>query len=264
MHLRHWQLFIKGMAVAFLAYWLHLGTQVNDWLGSDGFHVVSPASLVFRPLPEPMPSCLWWMVLLGTALMFFRRTLPVGCVLAGGGFFYATMTDLESAGALNMNFLFGFAVIFWSSGLPSDPSLTLSAWPVYLIRIYLVVVYFGSGWRKAVFGDWLTNPDALIHCMTGFYATDFTRYLFLILPPLAWTFMQYGVIVFELGAPLLLLAPALRKWGILMGCLLHLGIALLMRDLVYFSLQMLAFYIPFLIPVTDSPPESRKSPQEGI
>ncbi len=126
----------------------------------------------------------------------------------------------------------------------------MMAWPAYLIRIYLVVVYFGSGWRKVIYGDWLNNPDSLLNCITGFYTTDLTRWLYPIVPLLAWTLVQYATVAFELGAPLLLLYPPLRKGGAIFGCMLHLGIAFLMKDLFYFSLQMLTFYIPVLIPIS--------------
>ena len=191
--------------------------------------------------------------------MFFRQAVAFGCLMAGSGFFYATMCDPASIGALNMHFLFGFAVVFWSTSLRKASDVTMSAWPAYLIRLYLVVVYFGSGWRKTIYGDWLNNPDALLHCMTGFYTTDLTRHLYPIMPLFVWTLTQYMAVTFELGAPLLLLYPPLRKWGVISGCLLHLGIALLMKDLFYFSFQMLTFYIPVLIPISHLDAASSKS-----
>lgn len=87
-------------------------------------------------------------------------------------------------------------------------------WPAYLLRLYLVIVYFGSGWRKVIYGNWLDDPHALFQCMTGFYTTDLTRWLHPVLPALTWTFAQYFAVAFELGAPLLLLYPSLRKWGV--------------------------------------------------
>ena len=248
MPVKSWDLFVKALALAFLAYWLHLGNGLNDWLGSGGFHPMSPALAVFAPLPSPFPQLLWWTTLAGGLLMFLQRTVAIGCLLAGGGFFYATMCDSASTGALNMHFLFALAVIFWGTSLRKTADITMAAWPAYLIRLYLIVVYFGSGWRKAIYGDWLNNPDALIHGMTGFYTTDLTRWLYPIMPLFTWTLTQYVTVAFELGAPLLLLYPPLRKGGVILGCLLHLGIALLMKDLFYFSFQMLTFYIPVLIP----------------
>ena len=43
--------------------------------------------------------------------MFFRQTVAMGCLVAGSGFFYATMCDPASIGALNMHFLFALAVV---------------------------------------------------------------------------------------------------------------------------------------------------------
>lgn len=263
MPVKAWDLFIKALALAFLAFWMHLGQHLNDWLGSEGFHLISPTATVFVPLPSPWPLLLWWMTFAGGFLMFFRQSAALGCLLAGSGFFYATMCDPASIGALNMHFLFALAVIFWSTGLRKAADVTMSAWPVYLMRLYLVVVYFGSGWRKVIYGDWLDNPDALLHCMTGFYTTNLTRHLYPVMPLFTWTLTQYAAVAFELGAPLLLLYPPLRKWGVISGCLLHIGIALLMKDLFYFSFQMLTFYIPVLIPISHLAAASPKSSHQS-
>jgi hypothetical protein len=259
MPVKAWDWFIKALALAFLAYWMHLGQHLNDWLGSEGFHLTSPATAVFSPLSSSWPLVIWRMTFAGALLMFFRRAVAIGCLLVGSGFFYATMCDPASIGALNMHFLFALAVIFWSTGLRKAADVTMSAWPVYLVRLYLVVVYFGSGWRKVIYGDWLSNPDALLHCMTGFYTTNLTRCLYSVMPLFTWTLTQYAAVTFELGAPLLLLYPPLRKWGVIYGCLLHIGIALLMKDLFYFSFQMLTFYIPVLIPTSHLDAASPKS-----
>jgi len=256
---KSWDLFIKSLALAFLIYWLHLSHGLNDWLGAQGFHLLTPTSRLFPPLAIPWPLVLWYVVLSGVLLMFFRQTVAIGCLIAASGFFFVTMCDPASIAALNMNFIFGFAVIFWSSGLSKTTNGMMSAWPAYLIRIYLVTVYFGSGWRKSVFGDWLTNPHTLVDCMSGFYATHLTRWLYPVMPLFVWTLMQYATVSFELGAPLLLLYPPLRKWGVLLGCLLHIGIALLMKDLFYFSFQMLTFYVPVLITISHWDGESSKS-----
>lgn len=116
--IKAWSLFIRTFVVAFLIYWLHLAYGLNDWLGSGGFHVVSPATRVFAPLPAPLPQILWALTFVGALLLAFQRTRVAGCLLAGAGFFYATLCDIPSAGALNMHFLFAFAVIFWSTSLP--------------------------------------------------------------------------------------------------------------------------------------------------
>ena len=40
---RDWVIFIRAFAVAFIAYWLHLLHGLKDWLGSEGYHLPSPA-----------------------------------------------------------------------------------------------------------------------------------------------------------------------------------------------------------------------------
>jgi len=247
MSVRAWSWFVKAFATAFLTYWVHLHAGLDNWLGSGGFHLPSLAWPIFAPLPPPYPHLLWWATFAGGVLLYFERTVSWGCLLAGGGFFYATMCDLASIGALNMHFLYAFAVIFWSTGLRAAPAVLMSAWPAFLIRIYLIVVYFGSGWRKAIYGNWLDRPDVLFHSMSGYYVTNLLRLLDPIIPMFIWNLMQFVTIGFELGAPLLLLHPSFRRFGVIMGCSLHLGIAFLMKGLIYFSFQMMVFYIPVLM-----------------
>jgi hypothetical protein len=247
MLVKDWNWFIKALALAFIAYWLHLGQRLPDWLGSYGFHLPTSASTIFAPLPSPFPVILWSVTLAGGLLLFFSKTVLWGSLLAGAGFFYATMCDVASRGALNMHFLFAFALIFWSAGLGRIGKTIMSAWPTYLIRIYVVMVYFGAGWRKVVYGNWLDKPDTLFICSMGYYTTNATRWLYSNAPFFTWTLLQYTTVAFELGAPLLFLYPPFRKIGVIAGCLLHFGIAVLMRDLYYFSLQMITFYIPILI-----------------
>jgi hypothetical protein len=252
MPIQAWNIFIKVLALVFLAYWLHLSQGLDDWLGAEGFHPPSVTAAVFGPLSSLGALILWWLTFLGGLLLLISlpTTVALGCILAGGGLFYATMCDPVSMGALNMHFLFAFAVIFWSTGLMRRSAGFMMAWPAYLIRLYLVVVYFGSGWRKTVYGNWLDNPHALLQCMSGYYPTSISRSLYGALPLFSWTALQYLTVVFELGAPLLLLYGPLRRWGTVTGCSLHLGIALLMKGLFYFSFQMMAFYIPVMIHVS--------------
>ena len=64
----------------------------------------------------------------------------------------------------------------------------------------------------------------------------------------AWWALAYASLAFELFAPLLFLWKRTRGAAILFGIGFHLSIALLMKDLVYFSTQMITFYIVFLAP----------------
>jgi hypothetical protein len=55
-----------------------------------------------------------------------------------------------------------------------------------------------------------------------------------------------SVLIFELGAPLWFLWRRTRPFAILFGLSFHRGIALLMKAVWVFSLQMIAFYPIFM------------------
>ncbi len=58
--------------------------------------------------------------------------------------------------------------------------------------------------------------------------------------------MMFGSLAFELTAPLLFTRKRLIWIGIAWGILFHISIALTMHNLIYFSIQMMSFYILWL------------------
>jgi hypothetical protein len=121
-----------------------------------------------------------------------------------------------------------------------------NVWPVRVLQSTLLVFYFTSGWSKVVYGDWLTNARVLFSQVQGPFRTELAGRLLGILPLEAWTGIQVAAVAFELLAPLLFCFRLIRPVGLLYGVAFHLGIALLMHKLIYFSLQMLSFYALFL------------------
>ena len=109
-----------------------------------------------------------------------------------------------------------------------------------------MTIYFSSGWHKAVSGDWLDSPSTLRTSMQGIYMTDVAAWAVVTLPLAFWAVSQYLVLAFELFSPVLFSSPKLRVGAVAAGCCFHLGIALFMDKLIYFSLQMMSFYVLFL------------------
>jgi len=110
----------------------------------------------------------------------------------------------------------------------------------------LLTIYFATGFTKVYGGDWLTHTDVVWSHAQGYYCTEFAAFLLRNLPSFAWTLVQYSVVVFELGAPVLFGWGRTRPFAILFGLFFHLGIALMMKAVWVFSLQMTTFYILFL------------------
>jgi hypothetical protein len=65
------------------------------------------------------------------------------------------------------------------------------------------------------------------------------------LPLWGWSVLQYLALAFELLAPLLFTVRRLRPVALVLGIGFHLVIALMMKDLIFFSLQMWTFYLLF-------------------
>lgn len=220
------------------AWWLH----APEWIGADSFHYPDAP---FPPLPNP--ALPWFGFLQFSALLLFiigwrvRLTAAITwlCLL------YVTGVDRVSAYSINSIYLFTFAVmaVFPTSGRPR-----IEVTPIRLLQTALIVIYFSSGWHKAVFGDWLDSPTVLENAMKGIYMTDFAAWALRTFPAWVWTATQYGVLAFELFSPVLFISGKLRWLGIALGCAFHIGIALFMDQLIYFSLQMMTFYLLFVKP----------------
>ena len=110
----------------------------------------------------------------------------------------------------------------------------------------MIIHYFTSGTCKAFQGDWLLYTDTLWTQVQGHYRTTLAATLLQIVPKNAWAVGMYSALAFELLAPLLFTVRRLRPIGILWGIAMHLGINLLMHNLVFFSSQMMCFYLLFL------------------
>ena len=94
----------------------------------------------------------------------------------------------------------------------------------------------------------LIESDVMWTIVQGTYRTKFAATLLNIVPSWGWTVMQYSVLVFEVFGPLLFLHKRTVRWGLLWGTSFHLGIALMMKTVFFFSFQMVMFYSLFLSP----------------
>jgi hypothetical protein len=124
----------------------------------------------------------------------------------------------------------------------------MTAWPVRVLQLTVLVHYVCAGWCKATRGDWLVRDDVLWTQVQGVYATETAAWLVRELPLGAWTAMQHLALGFELAAPLLLLVPRLRALGFVLGLGLHAVVAVTMAGIGLFSLQMATFYVLFADP----------------
>ncbi len=214
------------------------------WLGDAGFH--DPGAAV-PPLPKiflPAFAALQFSSALAFVLGWRTRwvaTVSWACLL------YVTLADRYNAFSINNIYLFslGIFALFPTGG--SSPSKVTA--PIRLLQLGMVAIYFSSGWHKIVYGDWIDSPTTLESILQGTYMTDFAAWALRTMPEWIWTPLQYGVVAYEVSAPLLFYS---RKWlpvALVFGVVLHAGIALCMKNLVCFGLQMSSFYLLFPTPL---------------
>jgi hypothetical protein len=80
----------------------------------------------------------------------------------------------------------------------------------------------------------------------GVFRTDVAAWALREMPRWSWDLQQHLSLAFELLAPLLFCVTRLRPVAFVLGIGFHLVIALMMKDLIFFSLQMWTFYVLFV------------------
>jgi uncharacterized membrane protein YphA (DoxX/SURF4 family) len=121
--------------------------------------------------------------------------------------------------------------------------LFVSPWALRLLFIQLAVIYFMNGIFK-LRGDHWHSGQALTYVLGN---TAWTRAAFGALDLPAWLLhpMTWTVLIWELGFPLFVLIPWLRRPALWLGVLFHVGTGLMMR-LGPFPLYMLCLYVPLV------------------
>lgn len=234
--------------LATLAYYLAARfTYVREWLSDIGFHPSELADRTHTPgvplLPESLLipfAILTFTSLVLAALGPLRRpatAVLLACVV------YVSLADPISAFTLNRLYIFTLLLLVLA---PSGP--IIPAWPTRVLQLTLLLHYAASGVCKSAYGDWLEYDDVLWMQIQGLYMTDAAAWMVRTLPAWTFTVQQHTALGFELLAPILLGFRKLRWLGFTLGIGMHLLVALTMYQLIYFSLQMIAFYCVFVDP----------------
>jgi hypothetical protein len=225
------------------------------WLTPADFHVSSAGAGPYGPAAPLLPR---------SALPVFGTLLfgAIGAFVAGvllrwvtwlllGLITYVTYADPVAAFTLNRLYIAGLALLavvpkgaYWS--ITPSSRTTQSVWPVRVLQATLLIQYFTAGWCKLTHGDWLADPYVLWEQAQGWYMTDTASWLLHSLPRWAFAVMQYGAFAFELGAPVLFGWKRLRPLAYVWGFVFQFGTALIAGNLIYFSLQMVSFYVLFI------------------
>ena len=253
------EMFRVALGVSMVLYFAYLtrGWRLGDeWLTDAGFHVSSTVFHVY-PVAPLLPKMFlpWFGLLLFGSLSCW--TLGIKTRLSGWFVLalvvYVSLADALSNYTINRMFMISLFVMacvpqgaYWSLERKHDNARSQSVWPIRVLQMVMVLHYFLAGWAKVFFGDWLKDPYVLWEQSQIIYMNGPCAWLLRTLPIGAWVWMQYMALTFELASPILFCVTRFRVIGIVWGCLLQLMIAWLMQDLIYFSVQMMCFYILFV------------------
>jgi hypothetical protein len=248
--------FRQVIVLSLIVYMLHRFMYASEWLSAVGFHPSPAADKINAPQVPLLPPGLvpvfgvgLFASLVLVLLGWLRRPATwVALVLVE----YATLADPIAAFTLNRVFVFALLILALAPNArppaAGEPGPMQRAWPVRLLQLHLLLHYFASGACKSLHGLWLVESDLLWRQLQEIYMTDVAAYLVRSLPPWAFTAQQALALGFELLAPVLLGVRRLRPIGIVLGLGMHIFIAVNMHLLIYFSLQMMCFYVLFIEP----------------
>ena len=249
--------FERIMVATFLYYMVERFSYAREWLTSYGFHITAETRNWHHNDPFPLLTdnlILPFGILLfgsGIAVILGFHRRPMMWVLFACAV-YVQNVDIISSFTLNKLYILSFLLLALTplpGGLrirPGQLDQPVSAWPVRTLQATLLIQYFTAATCKMLHGDWLLYPDTLWTHVQGIYCTDAAAWLLRVLPKDSWAVQMYIALVFELVAAFLFMFGRTRMIGFIWGAGFHLMIALTMHQLLYFSLQLMTFYVLFL------------------
>ena len=235
-------------------YFGHYLWQGELWLTDQGFHISAEATssqyIPVPPLmtPEMVPFATGVFAVLSSLYLFGygRKILNwVFCALC----IYIQAMDQPSSFSVNRLLISYF---FLLSLQPPEEEVegkrVMSGWLFRIIQLTLALQYFGAGICKGYFGDWLNDMNYVIWSQSqGHYKNLLSAWAIHEMPGFMWSFFAWGTLILETGAPFFLFYNKRTRLFCILGCfLMHLGIAVLMKDLIFFSFQMVTAYVFFL------------------
>lgn len=239
--------FQQALLFTLVFYLIERWRFAGEWLTVAGFHPSAGLDSTYSPQLPLVPE--GWLAVFGvvlfaaTGLAIFgvMRRIMLWVTLA----LVVWVTHVDPISAFTLNRLYMFVLLILALAPPVRGGMQ-AAWPVRMLQIHLVVHYLSAGACKVRHGDWISQSDVLWMQVQGIYMTDAAAFLIRTLPGWGWTGLQHMALGFELVAPVLFMVRRLRWVGIVVGAGLHLVVALTMYQLIYFSLQMMCFYLLFV------------------
>ena len=230
-------------------------SQVEWWIGDMAFHASAEATSSHYLPPPTRPSSEWfgWIKILFYTLGI-AYLLGFGRRILNWVFFglcvYVQAMDQPTAFTINRMLIIYFLMLALRS--PATQIVNedgrersvVSGWMVRIIQLTLTVQYTASGFCK-MNGDWLERADIIWTQSQGHYKNLISAWAVNDLPMPFWWLLAGFTLAFETLAVITFFWKRTRVWTIISGFLMHIGIAILMKDLIYFSVQMMTAYVFF-------------------
>jgi len=127
---------------------------------------------------------------------------------------------------------------------PADSQIVyVPAWPLRLLFIQMVFIYFFNGLYKLMGHDW--RDGNVMHYVMANLAWTRVSFAQCPLPPAATQLLAWTVLVWELGFPVLVSMPSTRKITLGLGLCFHIGTGIFL-PLGPFPLYMICLYLPLV------------------
>ena len=233
-------------------------TEWQDWLTPEALYLTDEEARVLG-YPPTFPRMPAWMVpgfaviiLLSATGIALNRWRRLSLIAMAAIAIYVQGVDYLSTSAQNKLAIAVFVLLATAPGYTTDAvtgRMMACLAPVRIIQATLLIEYWAAGWTKC-FGEgaWLKHADTLQLIVMGFHRTDLAAWFLRTMPPMFWTLGQMTTLVFEVGAPIWFTWKRTRWLAVAFGLSLHLGIALMMKNLIFFAAQMWSFYPLFVTP----------------
>lgn len=259
-HLSYFRFYEWMICATMLYYFGGYLMQIEWWIGDMGFHASAEATSTHYLSPPPVPPAEWY----NTVIMTF--TFLCGVYLLGYGrrvlnwvFFalcvYVQAVDQPSAFTINRMLIIYFLMlairppVFMQTTDDGEKKPMVSGWLARIIQITLGIQYTASGFCKMDGGwirdGWLVGNTVWTQSQ-GHYKNLISAWAVNDLPMPFWYALAAFTLVFETGAIVFFFWKRTRIPTVIAGLLMHIGIAILMKDLIFFSVQMMTAYIFFV------------------
>ena len=260
-HIQYIRIYEVLMCLTMVYYFGGYMMQMEWWVGDLGFHASAAATSSHYLPPPPRPTSEWFApivttfyLLSGVYLMGYGRRVLNWVFFALA--VYVQAMDQPSAFTINRMLI----VYFFMLGVQPFSTKVIDAagkskevvsgWIVRIIQLTLTIQYTASGLCK-MNGDWLSDSTIVRLNIVwtqsqGHYKNLISAWAVNDLPMPLWALLAIITLVFETGAVVFFFWNRTRIWTVFSGLLMHIAIAILMKDLIYFSVQMMMAYVFFI------------------